>query len=354
MGRFTSQDSFLGEINDPPSLHRYFYGNANPLRYIDPTGHQSQPANPTVSPETIQKWEEFGKVSPLTAGQDGQPAETSAPVAQVVTEENVPGSGLGETLANAWNKFTGAASAARDWVQEQLTARTKKGLNADQGPIQETLERADALAPPGSSATIEHTMSREQLEQRSGDTLRAAKESLAEHTGYGGGIVAEKAVEAGQAKVVQVGVQAIAPVVVRVGKSVPKPRRGSGPRPGFIEVSRDYNSSKAIQNFRSETPTDFIYDHKSDRFVLGANYRSRGRLMNRGHDEVANAAGISTEGRDQRIVGGRLSRQDGALVTDEFSGHYGPNWTPPIREKFVQFMKEHGVEVKHNAWRSER
>jgi RHS repeat-associated protein len=41
VGRFTSQDSFLGEINDPPSLHRYFYANANPTRYIDPTGHQS-------------------------------------------------------------------------------------------------------------------------------------------------------------------------------------------------------------------------------------------------------------------------------------------------------------------------
>jgi len=39
IGRFTSQDSFLGQIDDPPSLHRYFYGNANPLKYIDLTGH---------------------------------------------------------------------------------------------------------------------------------------------------------------------------------------------------------------------------------------------------------------------------------------------------------------------------
>ena len=40
-GRFTSQDSVLGEIDAPPSLHRYFYGYANPLRYVDPTGHQT-------------------------------------------------------------------------------------------------------------------------------------------------------------------------------------------------------------------------------------------------------------------------------------------------------------------------
>src|SRR5262249_15716030 len=30
IGRFTSQDSFLGQIDKPPSLHRYFYGNDNP------------------------------------------------------------------------------------------------------------------------------------------------------------------------------------------------------------------------------------------------------------------------------------------------------------------------------------
>ena len=41
IGRFISQDSFLGEIDNPPSLHRYFYANANPTRFIDPTGHFS-------------------------------------------------------------------------------------------------------------------------------------------------------------------------------------------------------------------------------------------------------------------------------------------------------------------------
>jgi RHS repeat-associated protein len=41
VGRFTTQDSYLGEPNDPFSLHRYLYGNANPTRYTDPTGHWS-------------------------------------------------------------------------------------------------------------------------------------------------------------------------------------------------------------------------------------------------------------------------------------------------------------------------
>ena len=42
LGRFLTQDSFLGQIDNPPSLHRYLYGYANPARYIDPTGHAPQ------------------------------------------------------------------------------------------------------------------------------------------------------------------------------------------------------------------------------------------------------------------------------------------------------------------------
>jgi RHS repeat-associated protein len=44
LGRFLTQDSYLGQIDNPPSLHRYFYGHANPTRYIDPTGHGACPA----------------------------------------------------------------------------------------------------------------------------------------------------------------------------------------------------------------------------------------------------------------------------------------------------------------------
>ena len=39
LGRFLTQDSFLGQIDEPPSLHRYLYANDNPTRYVDPRGH---------------------------------------------------------------------------------------------------------------------------------------------------------------------------------------------------------------------------------------------------------------------------------------------------------------------------
>ena len=41
LGRFLSQDSYLGELTEPPSLHRYLYANDNPTFYTDPTGHYS-------------------------------------------------------------------------------------------------------------------------------------------------------------------------------------------------------------------------------------------------------------------------------------------------------------------------
>jgi RHS repeat-associated protein len=37
-GRFTRRDTYEGSLADPMSLHKYLYGNANPVTYTDPTG----------------------------------------------------------------------------------------------------------------------------------------------------------------------------------------------------------------------------------------------------------------------------------------------------------------------------
>jgi RHS repeat-associated protein len=39
LGRFITQDSFLGDIDEPPSLHRYVYAEENPTTYLDLTGN---------------------------------------------------------------------------------------------------------------------------------------------------------------------------------------------------------------------------------------------------------------------------------------------------------------------------
>jgi RHS repeat-associated protein len=38
-GRFITQDSHRGNLNDPQSLNRYIYGRDNPEKYIDTNGH---------------------------------------------------------------------------------------------------------------------------------------------------------------------------------------------------------------------------------------------------------------------------------------------------------------------------
>lgn len=38
VGRFGSRDPFGGALNDPISLHRYLYANANPVSFTDPAG----------------------------------------------------------------------------------------------------------------------------------------------------------------------------------------------------------------------------------------------------------------------------------------------------------------------------
>lgn len=44
MGRFLTQDTYLGNAWDPKTLHLYAYVGNNPVNFIDPTGHDAVPA----------------------------------------------------------------------------------------------------------------------------------------------------------------------------------------------------------------------------------------------------------------------------------------------------------------------
>jgi RHS repeat-associated protein len=55
VGRFISQDSVLGDIAEPPSLHRYSYAGANPAKYIDPLGTFKLDVHMSVTIESIRE-----------------------------------------------------------------------------------------------------------------------------------------------------------------------------------------------------------------------------------------------------------------------------------------------------------
>jgi RHS repeat-associated protein len=40
-GRFWNRDTYEGQNGDPASLHKYLYGNGDPVQHVDPSGHMS-------------------------------------------------------------------------------------------------------------------------------------------------------------------------------------------------------------------------------------------------------------------------------------------------------------------------
>jgi RHS repeat-associated protein len=116
-GRFISQDSFLGQIDDPPSLHRYFYANDRPTFFVDPTGHQSAEANSRETHDFEEWYQKF-------YGDAGR--KIDQPV--TVNEDHGP---IGNPLFGAyeWVASTSAGKAAIGalaWANDKVEAIAKK------------------------------------------------------------------------------------------------------------------------------------------------------------------------------------------------------------------------------------
>ncbi|MEW8050593.1 MAG: RHS repeat-associated core domain-containing protein, partial [Candidatus Thiodiazotropha sp.] len=61
LGRFLSQDRYLGETNTPPSLHRYLYAYSNPTVYVDLYGYEATPWYHQYVSEETDVWETKGE-----------------------------------------------------------------------------------------------------------------------------------------------------------------------------------------------------------------------------------------------------------------------------------------------------
>jgi Bacterial toxin 43 len=118
---------------------------------------------------------------------------------------------------------------------------------------------------------------------------------------------------------------------------------GSGTTKGILEVSSRVKSVGAVRNFNPSTARDFVFDAQSSRFATGADQGVGG------HDFLRMAIGSSED--NPSLVGGRIlgRGEDGEFITNEWSGHYGNNWTDTIRQQFSDFMNQYGLTVQHNV-----
>jgi RHS repeat-associated protein len=110
IGRFLTQDSFLGASDRPPSLHRYFYSFSNPLRFYDPDGFAPRTAEAMLQ----QRIDEIHQ-------QTGTPKQLIA----LSLAGQLSATGLGEQAMGTANALTlGGAGGVREGLEEgDISAR---------------------------------------------------------------------------------------------------------------------------------------------------------------------------------------------------------------------------------------
>jgi hypothetical protein len=114
---------------------------------------------------------------------------------------------------------------------------------------------------------------------------------------------------------------------------------------GVIEVSARVKSVGAMKNYTPRGRIEYVFDPIGKTFAVGRPSTSSG-LRGSQHEQLAQSIGVPRDSKS--LVGGMLTRRsNGILDTDEYSGHYGENWTDPVRQEFVRFMSDNGIQVTH-------
>ena len=122
---------------------------------------------------------------------------------------------------------------------------------------------------------------------------------------------------------------------------------GSGPVSGTHGINANSISNRAINNYYPKRGgVEFVFDAKTNTFVVGKPNSSQ--FVGSPHQRLA--ASIGADG-SSTTVGGMFSRgANGKILTNEFSGHFGQNWTPSIRQQFVSVMDSYGIKIIHDSW----
>jgi RHS repeat-associated protein len=113
--------------------------------------------------------------------------------------------------------------------------------------------------------------------------------------------------------------------------------KGAGPISGTFGVGPATESVKGLLNFfPRKGSVEFVFDPATSTFVVG-----NGAMK---HSALASSIGADVN----RVVGGMFKRDaNGAILTNELSGHFWQNWGQQVRHQFVDFMNSKGVSVLH-------
>lgn len=147
----------------------------------------------------------------------------------------------------------------------------------------------------------------------------------------------------------QVGARGMAPAVQAIASSIMATLHGTGPAPGMVELSARARSNRAFPRIfkDSDRAVEFIYDPATGT-VLVSQSHGDGPMALSPHQRLARSLGMG----DGTIVGGEVSIDpDGAVLTNELSGHYGTNWAPEIRLQFISDLERlSGRPVRHSPF----
>ncbi|MBX2997110.1 MAG: Ig-like domain-containing protein [Caldilineaceae bacterium] len=116
IGRFLAQDSYLGEAKTPPSLHRYLYAYANPLRYVDLVGFSSAEVNNGV----VTEYSDGGNTVTMSRG--GWSSVTSTGVAATGLAKWVNGESKGTAGETPMPEYNGPLG----WTAGDIARRVER------------------------------------------------------------------------------------------------------------------------------------------------------------------------------------------------------------------------------------
>lgn len=122
---------------------------------------------------------------------------------------------------------------------------------------------------------------------------------------------------------------------------------GAGPVKGTIGITNETSTASLRNYYPKGGGVEFVYDPVANTFVAGR--PEKGLFNGSPHQQLAQSINATNE---RVVVGGTFTRgPNGEFLTTENSGHYGQNWTDPVRAQFEAWLRSRSeMPVTHQSW----